>query len=154
MPRRDQLDPCDLRAVLPDLMLVGVEPNATAETHLFTYRLVGTRIDDRLGVSITGKLLEPSLLGTAYDEVHQHYQQAVLERRPHVCRQRILIGDIRRVDYECLVAPLSGPDDRTVVALVAAIDVFASCLISDDLPPFAAPMPAPTGGACLPLSLR
>lgn len=150
MPRRDELDPVDLRHILPDLMLVGVAPGERPESFFFTYRLVGTRIDQGLGASITGKLLEPAPLGNEYDDVYRHYRHAVRERRPHACRQRLLIGGARHVDYECVAAPLSGPDGQTVVALVAAIDVIASYMIVDGPPPHAPQAPKPGTGGCLP----
>jgi hypothetical protein len=47
--------------VLPDIFLVHVA--ATGQGPRFTYRLTGTRIDQNLGLSVTGRALQECPFG-------------------------------------------------------------------------------------------
>lgn len=83
MPGRADIDPSEMRQWLPGIMLVDVNPDGRH----FTYRLVGTRIVDLLGVNPTGRPVET---GWPEDEVQvllDGYRQVVDTRKPLFCQQ-------------------------------------------------------------------
>ena len=47
MPSRAELDPIELKAILPNLLLIDVAPAPNGSGHVFSCRLAGTELDER-----------------------------------------------------------------------------------------------------------
>src|SRR4051812_10927823 len=76
IPRRSELDPAALRHALPDLAIIDVMPGSRPDTHVFVYRLAGTRIDSRLGINLKGKTADTAQFGDATDTIKAQYETA------------------------------------------------------------------------------
>ncbi|WP_395021616.1 PAS domain-containing protein [Dongia sp.] len=121
MPARADLDPLELKAILPQLLLIDVAVAAEPRRFVFTCRLAGTEIDSRFGVNLTGVTLDQAPFGEARAAIRQEYEAAVNEQLPVLCSHSVVVDGGRSVEYERLVAPLSGKDNA-VTALAVAID--------------------------------
>jgi hypothetical protein len=121
MPARAELDPGELKAILPNLLLIDVSAAPAGAGHSFTCRLAGTEIDSRFGVPLTGRSLDQAPFGDARAAIRQEYETAVAQRRPIFCSHSVVVGG-RYVEYDRLAVPLSGKAEDEVTALAAAID--------------------------------
>ncbi|HEY4163025.1 MAG TPA: PAS domain-containing protein [Dongiaceae bacterium] len=118
MPARADLDPLEMRAWLPGIVLVDVAPRDPKEDggsfpYRLTYRLVGTRATGIRGREATGKTVEAAYFGTNLPDVLENYR-LVIEQRTHVYdwnRSRSPTGLMRLA--ETLLLPLSS-DGETV----------------------------------------
>lgn len=114
-PKRADIEPADLKELLPRIMLADVFSDGPLD---FRYRLSGTGVNTILGGEYTGKRprdLAPLAYGAM---VHDHYCSAVRRREPlfHV----IMLDSFERlVTYTRLLLPLS-EDGETVTMLMAA----------------------------------
>ncbi|WP_207478383.1 PAS domain-containing protein [Arenibaculum pallidiluteum] len=105
MPTRADLDPADLRDILPNLMLVDI---ADTPESRFVYRLVGTHIDASLGVSVTGRSVqELPFGGEARNDILEQYEQTCRERQPIFCTHGYDTTESRHVEYGRILAPMS-----------------------------------------------
>lgn len=78
MPSRADIDPSEIRALLPQIMLVDVLGPSR-----YRYRLVGTKCAFSHGVDMTGRMLDEAFKDPAYQaHVIGLYDQCVNERRP------------------------------------------------------------------------
>ena len=114
-PRRGDIDPADLVAVLPRIMLADV----VAEPLDFRYRLSGTAISDVHHKNMTGKSPR-DLMPAAYAAlIHGHYCEAVRRREPLL--HLILLDTVERSrSYARLLLPLS--EDGNTVTMLLTID--------------------------------
>ena len=78
IPHRDAIEPHEIPAVLPDLYLMNVGDGGLR----FQYRLVGTRIEEFLGMNFTGLWIDEVRPATILDRVLPLYRKTVCERRP------------------------------------------------------------------------
>ena len=112
-PRRADIDPADVKELLPRIMLVDVDSDGALD---FRYRLSGTGINAILSGEYTGRRprdLTPPAYGAM---IHRHYCLAVERRQPlfHV----VMLDSIERlVTYARLLLPLS-EDGRSVTMLI------------------------------------
>ena len=136
MPRRSELDPAALVRALPDLMIIDVTPGHGPGSHVFTYRLAGTRVEDRLGLMLKGRMVEAALFGHAAPSIQEFYETVIAERRPLLHTQHAIIGGARHVEYQGLVTPLSSEDGTQIVALVAAVHFICAYRVEEGRPPF------------------
>jgi hypothetical protein len=137
MPARAELDPVELKSILPDLVLIDVRPvPGGGPGHAFAYRLAGTEIDSRFGIRLTGLTVEQLPFGDAGASIRQQYETAVREKRPVSCSHRVVVGGERYVEYERLVVPLSGDGPDVVTALAAAVDFRCAFGIDQGRPPY------------------
>jgi hypothetical protein len=113
-PRRADLDPADMKELLPRIMLADVYLDGPLD---FRYRLSGTGINTILSGEYTGKRprdLAPPAYGAM---IHDHYCMTVKRRQPlfHV----VMLDSFERlVTYTRLLLPLS-EDGETVTMLMA-----------------------------------
>ena len=80
IPDRSQLDPADMKRLLPHLLLLDVEH----EPFRVRFRLVGTRVQEATGFNITGRYLDELLPASADQQWMQYYHQAYSTRLPVV----------------------------------------------------------------------
>jgi hypothetical protein len=73
-PRRQDIDPLEMKPWLPGLVLVDVKP-----PRQITYRVVGTAVCQHRGFDPTGRPVEEGLYGNLRDEVLENYRLAIDE---------------------------------------------------------------------------
>jgi len=78
MPSRADIDPADLRVLLPHIMLLDVIDGGSD----MRYRLVGTEIERHLGRPVTGRLLGDLVSGEYRDYVLSLYRRVIVETVP------------------------------------------------------------------------
>jgi len=101
-PTRADIDPLDIAALLPRVMLVDVSVDPLE----FRYRLAGTGIVRVHGVELT-HTRPRDLMPAAYGElVHRHYEDAVARRAP-LAHRFLLELEAQRCGYFRIILPLS-----------------------------------------------
>jgi hypothetical protein len=115
LPRRVDIDPVDIPAILPYLTIVEVVPDARR----YVYRLVGTKEVEIRGQDPTGKSVAEAYYGPSVAEAHMFYDQAVATGRPVYDDSPFVGPDGRYNDDEMLFLPLS--DDGTNVTRILLI---------------------------------
>lgn len=78
MPSRADVDPAELVALLPNLMLVDVVNDGAR----FRFRLVGTRVARASGEDRTGRFFDEFAFFRAYPNVTDQYRQVAIEAEP------------------------------------------------------------------------
>jgi hypothetical protein len=119
MPSRVDIDPGDVRALLPHLLLIDVIGGGAD----FRYRLVGTEIERHIGRPITGRRFSETLNGEYLDYIRSLCQRVIAEAVPIYSENNFndgrsgfaLIADFKRA-YR-LMLPLSR-DGTTVDMLL------------------------------------
>ncbi len=114
MPARADLDPIDIPAALPNLILIDVLPPSGR----LRVRLAGTWIVKQFDRDYTGRYLDEIDFGEAQDEIVREYSAAAAGARP-VCSDhwhRNLGGEI--FDLERLILPLSEDGERVTMLLI------------------------------------
>lgn len=76
-PSRSDIDPVDVRELLPNLMMVDM----VGEPARVRYRLVGTRVAQYTGFDFTGRCLD-ELVFQGRDFIEQCYRRMLAEKRP------------------------------------------------------------------------
>ena len=121
LPARADIDPADLRHLLPRLALIDV----LREGHdlAFRYRLTGTEIVNRAGRDPTGKRFEELYRGDYLETAKATYRQVVDTGRPHTSdRVYPLVPGREYMRYDRLLLPLAG-DGVTVDMVMLLIIV-------------------------------
>jgi len=117
-PARTDIDPVDIAALLPRVMLIDVSTDPLD----FRFRLAGTGIFKIHGAELTNTRaldLAPSAYAAM---IHRHYCEAVAQRAP--IAHRVLIDvDTRRSAYMRIILPLS--DDGDVVNRLLTVESYA-----------------------------
>jgi len=119
MPRRADIDPTEIPALLAHIALVSVE----YEPLRFYFRLIGTHITDAVGRDSTGRYFEEVYEGKMLGDVTQLYSVAVQSKRParHFSTAVYAGKDYRH--YESVHLPLSD-DGETVNIILAGLQFF------------------------------
>jgi hypothetical protein len=105
LPSRRDLDPADLREVLPHLFIVDVLHGRLLD---FRYRLVGTAIEDYAGVRLTGSTVrELPIDGEQRFSIISQYGRSMHRREPTYCEHAYVVARKKYVRYRRFVAPLS-----------------------------------------------
>lgn len=119
MPARADIDPLHFPWILGNLSLLEVHQGATT-TPRYRFRLVGTRVVQRLRYDMTGKWLDELQERQYRSHLHDSYIDVVTQRRPLVERLDMVIDD-RLHDYEIVRLPL-GADGDTVDMIILAVE--------------------------------
>lgn len=117
LPSRGCLDPLDIPALLPSLMLIemGAQPEE------MRFRLIGTRIVERVGRDLTGHRLSEGFWGPLTAHYIARYW-TIFRAGAAVVSMRDLLGSGgKRHIYEQVLLPLE-PDDRYRGMLLAGLD--------------------------------
>lgn len=126
MPRRSDIDPAELKLVLPHMMIFSVVDGGRD----FVYRLVGSRIRDFLSADYTGqRLLEVEATKPA-DTILSNFQACMECRKPVLGNIPYVGPKSDFVTMEDIVLPLSSDGD-TVDQIIVVLD-FLSRLPDDD----------------------
>lgn len=116
MPRRADVDPIDIPALLPHVVLVQVGEKPCR----FFIRLAGSALRDVYGFEITGRCLNDIDIGTWRNYWARQGERVVSNRAPLHGRKRLYDGHGRPVLGEWLLLPLS-EDDADVNMILAAL---------------------------------
>lgn len=115
-PARRDIEPADLRDLLPNVFLVDVERHPTR----FRFRLVGTEIVEAYGIDATGRFLDDLDFSDRAPSVIAHYAAAVTTREPSCHSVQFTRGSGRHLSYERVILPLSA-DGVSVDMLLGGI---------------------------------
>jgi len=78
VPDRRSFDPAEFKALMPNLVIVEIEP----DPFRVRYRLVGTRVAQFTGFDFTGRYLDELIALGSTNEWQIQYQSACANRRP------------------------------------------------------------------------
>ena len=109
MPARSDLDPVDLKPILPVLILIDVVTDARR----YVYRLVGTREVEMRGSDPTGKAVQDAYYAESPEETALYLDCVVRTREPVLYRGTYQPLSTRTLREEVLFLPLS-KDGETV----------------------------------------
>jgi hypothetical protein len=113
MPARSDLDPVDLKPILPVLILIDVVPDARR----YVYRLVGTREVEMRGSDPTGKAIEEAFYGESPEQTAYYLDRVVRTREPVLYRGTYQPLSTRTQREDVLFLPLS-KDSETVNMII------------------------------------
>jgi len=112
MPARADLEPAEIKKLLPMMVLVDV----TADERRFVYRLVGTQEAAERGCDPTGKTVAEAFFGGSLEETLSCYEYVVRQRAPFCYRDPYEAPDGHIQNDDIVYLPLS--DDGANVNMV------------------------------------
>jgi hypothetical protein len=118
-PARRDFDPCDLKYILGCLNLV----DALREPLRFRYRVFGTEIARRLGLEMTGRMVDDYPVPEHRALIQRRYAETIASRLPTVTLHDRRSLDEQMHHYESLILPLSG--DGTEIDMLMTGFTFA-----------------------------
>jgi hypothetical protein len=118
MPARADLEPAEIKKLLPMMVLVDV----TADARRFVYRLVGTQEVAERGSDPTGKSVAEAFFGGSLEETLSCYEYVVRKRAPFCYRDPYAAPDGYIQNDDIIYLPLS--DDGAGVNMIL---VFTHC---------------------------
>lgn len=119
LPRRADIDPLELRQLLPFLFLVDVHRDPIG----FRFRLVGTAITQCAGMDHTGRWVNERDYGPEWKRIYDAYFEVVRTGAPKVEVCHAAWPARNFVHYERLAAPLA-TDGNNVDMLFGALKSF------------------------------
>ena len=117
MPTRAHIDPAEIQALLPNLVVVELE----SEPFRVRYRLLGTKVVAESGKDFTGHYLDEMIAADLDAPWESCYRLVAEERRPVFGDTAVPTVDGGVFSYEFGIFPLS-PDGTTVSQCVAIED--------------------------------
>jgi hypothetical protein len=112
-PIRTDIDPVEIKALLPHVGLVDIERLPLR----FRFRLAGTEIAKGYGLELTGRYLDELDLNDHQHEILQEYIRAGESGEPSCSTLEYTRKDGRHIRYERMVLPLSS-DGKSIDMLV------------------------------------
>jgi len=117
MPRRTDIDPAEMVAFLPALMIVDV----VADDRRYVYRLVGTRECQARGRDPTGRPVGEAFIGSSRESVLANYNHVSLTGTPHIDLKTVITTGERLDNSHVIFLPLS-EDEQTVSQILVYTD--------------------------------
>jgi hypothetical protein len=117
MPSRSDLDPAELKTLLPSMILVDVVYDGAGKPD-FVYRLLGTREAEIRGENPTGKRVADAFFGPSLENVIGCYQAVVEHREPYLDDDYYLRDGDYFADEANIFLPLSNNGERVNMILV------------------------------------
>jgi len=117
MPARADIEPAEIKRLLPGMLLVDVRP-APDGTQDFVYRLVGTREVDMRGNDPTGKRVVEAYYGKSADDVTDCYRRVAESRRPFLDDDCYHLPGQEWSPSASIYLPLSADGSRVDMVLV------------------------------------
>jgi CheY-like chemotaxis protein len=130
MPQRRDIDPSELRSLLPHIQLI--EPIAAEGRLRFRYRLVGTAIVEAYGGELTGRYVDELISGERARFVHDYYGKVCEGRRPVFVRSRYLTRKSVDLTANRLLMPLSADGERVSLIFAALTFEFTRAMSGGD----------------------
>jgi hypothetical protein len=115
IPRRADINPVELRSILPNLLMVDFE----REPFRVKFRLVGTRIVETTGFEFTGRYLHEIAQPDVGDAFLECYETACRSRQPVFRRITWRFDEGGSADYDFCVLPLDDDGAAATKALAA-----------------------------------
>jgi hypothetical protein len=112
-PSRADFDPLEMKYIIGNLTLVDV----LHEPLRFRYRIHASNATERIGIDMTGKLLDSMPDYVFKQIIREHFTEVVRRRGPVLEQRRNHTTDRRVLNDEALVLPLSS-DGRTIDMLM------------------------------------
>jgi hypothetical protein len=103
MPARGDVDPIDLKPLLPQLILIDVVP----DPRRYVYRLVGTHEVEMRGGDPTGKAVEEAYYGESAEDTTYYLDRVVRTRQPVLYRGTYQPLSTRTQREDVIFLPLS-----------------------------------------------
>lgn len=117
MPSRADIEPMELRSLLPNIILMDVlEPGKT-----YRYRLVGTAVEEAIGIGLTGKLLSEVATGRLFDFISHIFHDVSVHRTICYFESNLGFKEDFSVMYRRLLMPLSTDGSNVDMMLGALI---------------------------------
>lgn len=117
-PLRADIDPAEIKSLLPHLGIVDVERGDVENGSLrFRYRLAGTEITKAYRLELTGRYLDELDLNNHQDDITAEYARAAETGEPSCSILEYTRKDGRHIRYERLVLPMSA-DGRIIDMLI------------------------------------
>lgn len=107
LPDRDALDPCDLKPLLPHLLISDAEH----DPFRVRYRLVGTMVADVTGFNFTGRYLDELISADPAEPWMEHYRAAYSNARPLFGSAYLVTASETMLSYEFGIFPLRNGRD-------------------------------------------
>ena len=117
MPRRSDIDPAELTAMLPNIMLVDV----VDDPRRFVYRLVGTGEVLARGKDPTGQSVREGFFAATPEIAESNYQRVCDSRTPYYEEDNFQVVD-RYIGEANIFLPLSDDNERVNKILVFSIN--------------------------------
>jgi hypothetical protein len=118
LPGRQHIDPMELRSILPNVMLIDVEPDAAGPK--FRLRLIGTAITEATGRDLTGQYFGPE--NQSGDTLLMQRLIGLVETgQPYFVAEKLNVPDRQHMLHR-LVMPLAR-DGKTIDM------IFACCVV-------------------------
>jgi hypothetical protein len=131
IPDRSQVDPLELTALLPNVLISEVERNPFR----IKYRLVGTLVSEVTGMNITGCYLDELLSADPDQPWIEHYRTVYSTRRPLFGSTTVATAYNGTLSYEFGIFPLRrGGGD--IEQFIAVEDYFGRTSIVEQLQPW------------------
>jgi hypothetical protein len=119
MPARGDIDPLDLKALLPLLILIDVVP----DPRRYVYRLVGTHEVEMRGGDPTGKPVEEAYYGESAEDTAYYLDRVVRTREPVLYRGIYQPLSTRTQREDVLFLPLSRDGETvTMIMILGHVD--------------------------------
>ena len=108
IPARTDLDPLELRALLPNNYLIDVLPGDVADSWRFRVRLLGERHVEVYGPGLVGRVIDDIFPPAVAAEFNRLYAAVVRRRMPVInCGKVSWLRNKEFLEYEGLHAPLA-----------------------------------------------
>jgi hypothetical protein len=115
LPRRDEVEPGDIRTLLPNLFILERDRNAG-----ISFRLAGTHVCALFGLELRGRQFGLLWLNAQAAKAQRMAGQVMTHRVPVMLSARGRTADAREIEVEALLLPLAsteGASDRILGAL-------------------------------------
>lgn len=119
MPDRSDLDPAELKRLLPHLLIAEAEHTPFR----VRYRLIGTKVEEVTGFDISGRYLDELLSADADQPWISHYRTVYVDRRPLFGATTVPSASGADFTYEFGIFPLRKGASR-IEQFVAVEDYF------------------------------
>lgn len=103
LPHRADIDPAEIKALLPNLLIVDFEP----DPFRVRYRLVGTKVVAASGYDFTGRYLDEMNLASGGEAWTSHYRTVRESRRPLFGAVELPTAEGPRFSYEFGIFPIT-----------------------------------------------
>lgn len=124
MPSRADLDPAEIKPLLPHVVLMEVVRDAAFELLDFRYRLIGTAVDGNSSGRFTGRVMSDIPHQRQPSRLWSNFEWVVAERQPKTSRVPYAGPHQDFLSVVDLVMPLSA-DGETVNMLFCVVDYVA-----------------------------
>ena len=111
LPGRQHIDPSELRALLPNILIYDVV--RVDGRYRFRYRLWGSFVTQLVGADFTGKFIEDAAEPERHADINSVLSAIVTSRQPHFWQQPVPVPNRDFIAYQRLALPLAR-DGETV----------------------------------------